>query len=196
MLLVLNLKNNYPCARWASWGDSIFKNQDSVISASYIDLFDKTSYCSVAFTYELFKYYFDKENEFTMQLLSLPIVNSYDIIVCLKLLNDIDFRLKDKLSDEIKVAILQLAITLSTHKEVDIRFHAVRLLIWLTDTEYRQQALRRLSQCFDNGNVEIKATILYRIQEIHGDSSIVSYIKQKALVDPNYWVRSIIKKDV
>ena len=40
--------------------------------------------------------------------------------------------------------------------------------------------------------MEIKAAILYRIKEIHDDSASVDFIKQKALVDPNYWIRSII----
>lgn len=98
----------------------------------------------------------------------------------------------DNFPDEIKVAILQLAITLSSNKETDIRFYAVKLLIWLTNTNYAIQAIRQLSQCFDNGNMEIKAAILYRIKEIHDDSASVDFIKQKALVDPNYLIRSII----
>ena len=191
--LLLNLKNYYSgYSEWLSWGKKIFQNREFALKASYIGFFDKTSSYAVLFAYELLKLFFNKENGFVMQLLNLPIANVYDIIVCLKILDDIDKNLRNNLSNEIKMAILQLAITLSKHKELDVRFYSVKLLIWLTDTVYDRQALDCLSQCFDNGTAEIKATILYRIKEIHGDSSIVSFIKQKALIDPNYWVRSII----
>lgn len=194
LTLLLNLKNYYSgCLEWLSWGKNIFQNQECVLKASYVGVFDKTSRYAVLFAYELLKLLFNKENDFLMQLLNLPIADAYDILVCLKVLDDIDKNLRNNFSNEIKMAILQLANTLSKHKELDIRFYSVKLLIWLTDTVYCSQALDCLSQCFDNGTAGIKATILYRIKEIHGDSSIVSYIKQKALVDPNYWVRSIIK---
>lgn len=194
MTLILNLKKYYSLfSDWTVWGENIFQNQECVMNASYVGFFDKTSSYSVRFAFELFKLFFNKENEFWVQFLNLSIEDSYDIIACLKFLCEISIDFENDLSNEVTFSILQMAITLSNHKEVDVRFYAVKLLILLTDTKYSQQALRRLSQCFDNGNSEIKATILYRLKEIHGDSSIISYIKQKALVDPNYWIQSIIK---
>lgn len=85
LTLLLNLKNYYSgCLEWLSWGKNIFQNQECVLKASYVGVFDKTSRYAVLFAYELLKLLFNKENDFLMQLLNLPIADAYDILVCLK----------------------------------------------------------------------------------------------------------------
>ena len=191
--LILDLKKSYPdYEEWSSWGENIFQNKETVLKASYLDLFDKTSNCAVLFAYELLKHALEKSNSFIIQLFNLSVADDYDIIVCLKLLDSVFENTECNLSDEITIVILQLAIALSSHKETDIKFFSIKLLIWLTNSKYAKEALDRLSQCFDVGTFEIKAAILYRIKKIHGDSSIVDFIKQKAAIDPNYLVRSIL----
>lgn len=191
--LILNVKHYYSqYSEWQSWGERILCSNESVINGFDFHLFDKTSHYSVSFAYEVFRFFFNTKSELDIQILNLSAADRVDIIKCTEFLSALDKNLMDNFPDEIKVAILQLAITLSSNKETDIRFYAVKLLIWLTNTNYAIQAIRQLSQCFDNGNMEIKAAILYRIKEIHDDSASVDFIKQKALVDPNYWIRSII----
>ena len=97
----------------------------------------------------------------------------------------------NNLADEILLSMLHFALSAFGNKERDIRFLAVKCLIELTRSKYKEVALKQLSLCMDGGSSDIKIAIISRIPKIQGDSVTKEYIIQKAKVDNHYAVRQI-----
>lgn len=74
--------------------------------------------------------------------------------------------------------------------------YATLIIINLTHSCCKRDALNQLVKIFNIGTQEIKIAIVSRLAQIDNDSSVVSYIKQKALADSNYLVRTLACKEI
>lgn len=124
-----------------------------------------------------------------------PTMDDRDIIACMNYLSkSLEKANLKNLPDEITASILQLAISLFSNKERDVRFLGVKCLIELTHTKYQDIALKQLSICMDSGCADIRLAIISRIKKIKDNSSTKQYIIQKAKIDNHYLVREIAKE--
>ena len=115
-----------------------------------------------------------------------------DIIACLDYIhNTLEKSDVEKLPDELLLSVLHITSFAFGNKECDIRFFAIKCLIELTRSKYKEVALKQLSLCMDGGSSDIKIAIISRMPKVPGDSATKEYVIQKAKVDNHYAVRQI-----
>lgn len=96
-----------------------------------------------------------------------------------------------KPADELTFSILQTALQLSTSKERDIQYYAVRCLLALLSSKYNEIVLRQLSMEMENGNVTNKSLIVRSVKDLEVDSQWKEFVLQKAKIDGNFIVRKL-----
>lgn len=198
MSLLFNLKNKFSSfSDWKNIAKLISGERDKINEAFYTAIFDKTSRKMVSFATELMMMAYDCDNSFLVEMSELSTCDEYDIIECLKMINDyLSSSAINELLEKNVFPILQLCIGLSRHKERDIRYYATLIIINLTHSCCKRDALNQQVKIFNIGTQEIKIAIVSRLAQIDNDSSVVSYIKQKALADSNYLVRTLACKEI
>lgn len=170
------------------------QKRDVIFKVISLDFFDRVSISTLSFALDFLSLLLETL-ETQRAISSFSLVNTMDdmdIISCLrythKVIEQTDV---DKLPDEILLSILHIALAAFGNKERDIRFLAVKCLIELTRSKYKEVALKQLSLCMDWGASDIKIAIISRITKIQDDSTTKEYIIQKAKVDNHYVVRKI-----
>ncbi len=170
------------------------QKRDEIFKVISLDFFDKVSISALSFALDLLSALLEIiETQKVIASFSLATtMDDIDVISCLryayKVLVKADI---NNLADEILLSMLHFALSAFGNKERDIRFLAVKCLIELTRSKYKEVALKQLSLCMDGGSSDIKIAIISRIPKIQGDSVTKEYIIQKAKVDNHYAVRQI-----
>lgn len=170
------------------------QKRDEIFKVISLDLFDRVSISTLSFALDFLSVLLGTiDTDKVISSFSLvTTMDDRDIISCLgythKVLEKTDL---DKIPDEILLSILHISLSAFGNKERDIRFLAVKCLIELTHSKYKEVALKQLSLCMDWGSSDIKIAIISRISKIQDDSKTKEYIIQKAKVDNHYAVRQI-----
>lgn len=112
----------------------------------------------------------------------------------IQLLETIDSYLENsngRADSDLLRAFLYYAITMSSHKEHDVKFYATKCLIELTGFDAtRTLSLIHLSQIMDTGTEIVKLAIISRVKRIKfDDNSYVTQIISKGKSDNNFLVR-------
>lgn len=176
---------------------STIQARDSILKVISLDLFDTTNIQTLSVALDCLGLLIGKISP-TDVMSSLSTINTMDdrdIIACMNYLSkSLEKANLKNLPDEITASILQLAISLFSNKERDVRFLGVKCLIELTHSKYQDIALKQLSICMDSGCADIRLAIISRIKKIKDNSSTKQYIIQKAKIDNHYLVREIAKE--
>lgn len=198
LIIFLKIHFNY-MLEWNNFIDSLISCEEKILSGANDSFFEKDDEKNILYTtYQIMLFVFNKysKEKVINSIMNISNLTSYGIIRCLGSINTMleDYNYNDE-NDFIISYIIYLSIMLSKHKELDIRFNAVRCLIQLTHSKYNYLILPQLSSLMDTGTSKIKVSILSRVKKIaDGDNSVKEYIIQKGRVDNNYWVRKIAKE--
>lgn len=153
--------------------------------------FEKDSLTSLQFCFLLLEACFGKWYTDEM-LVKIAVITQSDFEIikslqCIEtLLNNFEM---SKIDKSMLMTITQYVISMSVHKERDIRYHSVKLLLLLCNFDLEAPILQ-LSKMMDNNTYEIKIAIIAGIKSISGgNKEIVKYIVQKGRIDNHYLVR-------
>lgn len=168
-------------------------NQNEILCGHEDHFFEKDSITTLKFNFLMLKVCFGKYDlgEFLSTMANFAHQNDYDIIKamqCLEtLLYNIDF---EKMDESVLTVITQFTISMSIHKEKNVRLYSVRALFLLCRSKLRSLALLQLSKMMDNDIYEVKIAILSKIKKISIENGeIVKYINQKGRIDNHFLVR-------
>lgn len=190
--------------RGTIWDDVSKQMVDNVATFSIGNeggFFSKETNFILSFQYQLFIHILSKRGREVLldQLCSTDFSESYTIIQCLKIINEFLAHAKNHLDDENLIsAILYYSIFMSKHKEQDIKYHATRCLVELTNfANAKRLALIHLSRIMDTGSQAAKIAILTRLAEIktYEDDSYLEQIVNKGKSDSNYLVRYVAARE-
>jgi hypothetical protein len=196
ILLLVFLKKRYPeFPEWCSIVDSIINNEENVFKGCSRSLIDKDISRILYFDYRMMLFIFNKSysQHLLQSIIDIHDMENYEIIYSLgdlySILDGFDYNNAD---DLVITTLIALSSMLINHKEVDIRYCAIKCLIQLTNSKYSSIILPKLSSVMDNGTTIIKASILGRVGKIVDiNNTMKNYIIQKGRVDNNYLVRKI-----
>ena len=170
-------------------------NEETVLTGNEDSMFNKDTINTLRFNFLILELCFkeDVTNDVLSVMASFAQVNEYEIIKSLQaidvLLSTIDI---NEVDENIILIITQYAIGLCSHKEKDIRYLSVKILLKLTKTNVKSLALSELSKMMDNDIVSVKLAIISGIKSLKlKDEEITNYIYQKGRIDNNYLVRKI-----
>lgn len=170
------------------------EKRDDIFKVISLDFLDKTNVSTLSFALDVLAVLL-KSIDTDKMISSFSLVNTMDdrdIISCLQYINKVLERMDiEKIPNEILISILHIALSMFGNKERDIRFLAVKCLIEMTRSKYKEVALKQLSLCMDWGSSDIKIAIISRITQIQDESTTKEYIIKKAKVDNHYTVRQI-----
>lgn len=170
------------------------QRRDEIFEVISLDLFEKISISSLSFALDFLSALLGTidVNKCISSFAPVPSMDDRDIIACLDYIhNALDKSDIEELPDELLLSILHITSFAFGNKECDIRFFAIKCLIELTRSKYKEAALKQLSLCMDGGSSGVKIAIISRMPKVQGDSAIKDYIIQKAKVDNHYAVRQI-----
>ena len=161
------------------------------IFCGYNGGFEKDSLTSLQFCFLLLEACFGKWHTDEM-LVKIAVITQSDFEIikslqCIQtLLNNFEI---SKIDKSMLMTITQYVISMSIHKEKDIRYHSAKLLLLLCNFDLEAPILQ-LSKMMDNDTYEIKITILAGIKNVSvGNKELVKYIVQKGRIDNHYLVR-------
>ena len=161
------------------------------ILCGYNGGFEKDSLTSLQFCFLLLEACFGKWHTDEM-LVKIAVITQSDFEIikslqCIEtLLNNFEM---SKIDKSMLMTITQYVISMSVHKERDIRYHSAKLLLLLCKFDLEAPILQ-LSKMMDNDIYEIKIAIIAGIKSISGgNKEIVKYIVQKGRIDNHYLVR-------
>ena len=170
------------------------QRRDEIFKVMSLDFFEKISVSALSFALDFLSVLLGTTdvNKGISSFSAVPTMDDRDIISCLDFIhNALEKSDIEKLPDELLLSILHIASFAFGNKECDIRFFAVKCLIELTRSKYKEVVLKQLSLCMDGGSSDIKIAIISRMPKIRSDSATKEYIIQKAKVDNHYAVRQI-----
>ena len=170
------------------------QKQDEIFKVISLDFFDKISVSALSFALDFLSVLVGTIdiNKGISSFAPVPSMDDRDIIACLDYIhNTLEKSDVEKLPDELLLSVLHITSFAFGNKECDIRFFAIKCLIELTRSKYKEVALKQLSLCMDGGSSDIKIAIISRMPKVPGDSATKEYIIQKAKVDNHYAVRQI-----
>ena len=170
------------------------QRRDEIFKVISLDFFERISVSTLSFALDFLSVLLGTidVNKGISSFSLVPTMDDRDIISCLDYIHNVLEKSDiENLPDELLLSILHIASFAFGNKECDIRFFAVKCLIELTRSKYKEVALKQLSLCMDGGSSDIKIAIISRIPKIQGDSATKDHIIQKAKVDNHYAVRQI-----
>lgn len=185
---------NYP--HWDNLKFELIKFSSTYSKGHEIGFFEKDSQQTLLFAFSLLLECFgQREEENLIEYIFTSINNdNYEIIKALQLLENFLIDINNStVGNSLINAVTHYSILMSTNKERDIKFYAIKSLILLTHFDYqRDLVLKQLSRLMDTGSAEIKISIISRVKELKShDRRFIDYILQKGKVDNNYLVRHI-----
>lgn len=192
--LLIYLKNKYSHEKELDLTFySIIENKELVLCGHEEMFFEKASLSTLEFSFMILQLCFNKY-DFSDVLSKMAIFSQKsetEIIESLETLKSFLYNLDfDKLDDSVLSTIIQYAIGLSSHNEKDIRLQAIRTIILLCKSKYKELALSQLSKMMDNEIYQIKIEIIYGVDELDFKDNIKkNYIIKKGLVDNHYLIR-------
>ena len=170
------------------------QKRDEIFKVISLDFFDKISVSALSFALDFLSVLVGTIdiNKGISSFAPVPSMDDRDIIACLDYIhNTLEKSDVEKLPDELLLSVLHITSFAFGNKECDIRFFAIKCLIELTRSKYKEAALKQLSLCMDGGSSDIKIAIISRMPKVPGDSATKEYVIQKAKVDNHYAVRQI-----
>ena len=184
---------------WGRIEQDLINNKENYIQGHEMGVLEKNSTHILLFVYELLAGFLDKQYEelATSKLFSTSQDDGFSAIMYLKTIHCcLDLGVKRKLEPTLLSALCYYCISMTNHKERDVRFNAVKGLICLTHfPEICNLALKQLSKTMDSGSYEIKTAIVARVSKMNdSDDEYIEYILKKAKVDNNFLVRYVANK--
>jgi hypothetical protein len=194
--LIIYLKNKYQnIYDWNTLWTEMSINTQKILTGKDDVFFEKDTIRLLEFNFMLLKICFLKSDflEVIAQFAAASQMTDYESIKSLKFIESLLLHLDfTKINDNIIVIIIQYISMISSNKTLDARYYAVKCLVLLTYSQYKQSTISQLSKMMDNGTYQIKASILGRAKNIVvQDRKAIDYIIQKGKVDNNYLVRKI-----
>ena len=135
-------------------------------------------------------------NEIMTSLSNLNQRDDYEIIESLKSIENLLKNTEcDLLENETYAVITQYVVGMSSHKEIDVRYYAMRILFILCKSPFNITATMQISKMMDNENEIVKKGILERHTVLkQANKEIAQLVKQKGEVDNHYLIREIARK--
>lgn len=183
-------------AFWSQIKEQMISCQQVYAAGYEMDFMDKSTNYILSFAYELFVSSFmaSRIDVLAEKLFSIDHDDTYTIIQCLKIIADYlrDTSEKD-LPETSLSAFLFFSITMSQHRERDIKYFATICLIELTNfPSTKKMSLIRLSRMMDIGSHNAKIAIISRVGRISAeDDTYVRQIINKGKADSHYLVRHV-----
>ena len=165
----------------------IFKGKDEMF-------LDKTSKATLYFNFVMMKLAFkvSKFNEVVGLLGSYSGLEEYEKLEALKtVISMFGKGDAEKIDSDVMLIIFQFALQLSYDKNHDIRYYAVKALLYLINNQTKDPVMRRISEIMDFDSVYIKNMILNNADRLSAfDLATYEFIKEKAKVDNHYAIRN------
>lgn len=196
-LLYLQYKEN---DIWTRMRPQLIDNMPLYTTGYETAFFDRSSSNILAFAYDLLICDFSEIRVSTLleKVFLLKQSDSYEAIQFLKIITDyLTYAHTQNPKSEMLSAFLFFSMSMSQHREKDVKYHATRCLIELTNyNSTKNLALMYLSQIMDEGSQSSKIAIITRIHKISAnDDSYIKQIINKGKADCNYLVRLISNRE-
>lgn len=172
----------------------IIKDEELIFKGKDEMFLEKTSKETLYFSFVMMKLVFkvSKFNEVVRLLGSYSGLEEYEKLEALKtVISMFGKGDAEKIDREVMLIIFQFALQLSYDKNHDIRYYAVKALLYLINNQTTDPVMRRISEIMDFDSVYIKNMILNNADRLSAfDLATYEFIKEKAKVDNHYVIRN------
>jgi len=128
----------------------------------------------------------------------LALLNSseeYEIISSLIALKDfLSFEVNNLVGKPVLPILVQYISAFCFHESHDVRYHTVRSLYLLIESQYADFVVNRLSKMMDDDDYKVRWAVLHQVSMIKKINELTyNYIIGKAKIDNNYLVRRVVE---
>ncbi len=194
LITLLGTISTEPNYDFKSLVHQIIKDEDLIFKGKDEMFLDKTSKATLYFNFVMMKLAFkvSKFNEVVGLLGSYSGLEEYEKLEALKtVISMFSKGDAEKIDSDVMLIIFQFALQLSYDKNHNIRYYAVKALLYLINNQTKDPVMRRISEIMDFDSVYIKNMILNNADRLSAfDLATYEFIKEKAKVDNHYVIRN------
>lgn len=173
--------------------NQIKEDENIIICGQEMIFIDKTTKSTLQFDFMMMKLVFNSIglDEIVELFSSYNELETFEKLEALKtIVSMLEHGVADKVDEKIMLLILQFTLGLSYDKNHNVRYFAIKALLYIINEENKVPIIKRIVEIADYDSVYIKNLIMNfsdKLKKI--DSEAYNFIIEKALVDNHYVIR-------